>query len=140
MSGAHKAKPYVQMCWCWDGVVCNCPLCACSLPLAGTLLYRARFTFFLCSLHDARSAWALPSSTEWPVVRTTSFWCYHCSSWPADVDKINKKLLTRRFTKTGAGQSKKPPAVWCSRGTPASEIVASHLASMREALTPSGWC
>jgi hypothetical protein len=48
------------------------------------------------------------------------------------------QLLVRCFIPKGAKDltRKKPPKVWCMRGTPGSSIMDSHLAAMRQPILP----
>jgi hypothetical protein len=53
------------------------------------------------------------------------------------LEPINRKLLTRTFRKSGPMQAKKPPALWCMKGTPNAQLMASHMTAMQEPL--DGW-
>ncbi|WIA19112.1 hypothetical protein OEZ85_003760 [Tetradesmus obliquus] len=58
-----------------------------------------------------------------------------CVSGNINLDAVNRKLLTRRFRKTGPMAPKKPPEVWCFAGVSNAQLMASHLAAMQQSLT-----
>jgi hypothetical protein len=90
----------------------------------------------MLSLLCAGFSASVPALCTKPALTPT---CTYVSSifTSADLDPINRKLLTHTFRKTGPMQAKKPPAVWCMGGTSNAELWASHMAAMQETLT--GW-
>jgi hypothetical protein len=59
---------------------------------------------------------------------------YFCCLTAADLEPINRKLLLRRFPKSGGMTPKKPPAVWCRRDTPYEVLMQGHLSAMKDPL------
>jgi hypothetical protein len=56
---------------------------------------------------------------------------------PADLDPVNRKLLTHKFPKSGAMKEKRPPALLCGPGASNAGLWQSHMNHMLAPLR--GW-
>jgi hypothetical protein len=55
----------------------------------------------------------------------------------ADLDAVNRQLLTHKFPKSGAMKEKRPPALFCRTGTSDARLWLSHMNQMLAPLR--GW-